>query len=82
MRLYEIGSSSAIESALAKDPGSYRIQMRAADYFLARGQCAKARAHALSAREACSRTHRDRGTSCRSAGSAGPAYPPSSVTTR
>jgi O-antigen ligase len=51
MRLYEAGTSSAIETALAKDPGSYRIQMRAADYFLARGQCAKARAHTLTARD-------------------------------
>jgi O-antigen ligase len=51
MRLYEMGTSSAIESALSKDPGSYRIQMRAADYFLSRGQCVKARAHALTARE-------------------------------
>jgi O-antigen ligase len=50
MRLYETGTSSAVESALAKDPGSYRIQIRAADYFLSRGQCTKARAHALSAR--------------------------------
>jgi O-antigen ligase len=51
MRLYEVGTSSAIESALTKDPGSYRIQMRAAEYFLARGQCAKARVHALVARD-------------------------------
>jgi O-antigen ligase len=50
MRLYEVGTSAAIESALAKDPGSYRIQMRAADYFLSRAQCPKARAHALAAR--------------------------------
>ncbi len=51
MRLYEIGTSAAIESALANDPGSYRIQMRAADYFASRNQCVKARAHALTARE-------------------------------
>ncbi len=51
MRLYETGTSSAIEAALSKDPGSYRIQMRAADYFVSRGQCTKARAHALAARE-------------------------------
>ena len=50
MRLYEVGTSASIESALSKEPGSYRIQMRAADYFLARGQCAKAHAHALIAR--------------------------------
>ncbi|MFI5246471.1 MAG: O-antigen ligase family protein, partial [Gemmatimonadales bacterium] len=51
MRLYEVGSSSAIESALAKDPGSYRIQMRAAEYFLSRGQCPRAQAHARAARD-------------------------------
>jgi hypothetical protein len=51
MRLYEVGSSAAIESALLKDPGSYRIQMRGAEHFVSRGQCAKARAHAVSARE-------------------------------
>jgi O-antigen ligase len=50
MQFYERGTPSAIESALAKDPGSYRIQMRAADYFASRGRCAQARAHALSAR--------------------------------
>lgn len=51
MRLYEVGTQAAIESALTKDPGSYRIQMRAADYFHSRNQCTKARAHALIARE-------------------------------
>ena len=50
MRLYEVGTPAAIESALTNDPGSYRIQMRAADYFLSRGQCVKAKSHALSAR--------------------------------
>jgi hypothetical protein len=51
MRLYEVGTSASIESALSKDPGSYRIQMRAADYFLARGRCEKARVHATAARD-------------------------------
>jgi O-antigen ligase len=51
MRLYEVGTSASIELALSKDPGSYRIQMRAADYFLARGRCEKARVHALTARD-------------------------------
>jgi O-antigen ligase len=51
MALYEKGTSSAIEQALVKDPGSYRIQMRGAEYFVSRGQCAKARAHATAARE-------------------------------
>lgn len=51
MRLYEQGTGTALESAAAMDPGSYRIQMRAADYFASRNQCTKARAHALTARE-------------------------------
>jgi hypothetical protein len=51
MRLYETGTATAVEAALSKDPGSYRIQMRAAEFFLAHGQCGKARAHALTARE-------------------------------
>jgi O-antigen ligase len=51
MRLYEIGTSAGMESALSKDPSSYRIQMHAADYFASRGQCVKARAHAVAARE-------------------------------
>jgi hypothetical protein len=50
MRLSEAGTSTALEAAAMKDPGSFRIQMRAADYFAARSQCTKARAHALSAR--------------------------------
>jgi hypothetical protein len=50
MKLYEVGTPAAIELALLKDPGSYRIQMRAAEYFLSRGQCVKAKSHALSAR--------------------------------
>lgn len=51
MRLYEVGTAAALESALSADPGSYRIQMHAADYFASRTQCTKARAHALIARE-------------------------------
>ncbi len=50
MRLYELGTQAALESALSNDPSSYRIQMRAADYYLSHNQCVKARAHALSAR--------------------------------
>ncbi len=50
MRLYEVGGVTAIEAAVAKDPGSYRIRMRAAEYFLGRGQCVKARPHAAQAR--------------------------------
>jgi O-antigen ligase len=51
MRLYEIGTPASIDAALVKDPGSYRIEMRAADYFMSRGQCVKAHAHAAYARE-------------------------------
>jgi thioredoxin-like negative regulator of GroEL len=51
MRLYEVGSSSAIEAALVKDPGSYRIRMRAADFYLSKGNCSKARSNALVARD-------------------------------
>jgi O-antigen ligase len=50
MRLYEIGSAASLESALAKDPGSFRIQLHAAEYYLSRGQCNKARPHAHAAR--------------------------------
>jgi O-antigen ligase len=50
MRSYELGTTLGIEHALVEDPGSYRIQMRAADYYAARGQCGKARTHALAAR--------------------------------
>jgi hypothetical protein len=50
MRLYEIGSAPALEAALAKDPGSYRIQLHAAEYYLTKGQCNKARPHARAAR--------------------------------
>lgn len=50
MRLYEVGTVAAVEQALVKDPGSYRIQMRAADLLLARGQCNKAHEHAQRAK--------------------------------
>ena len=50
MRLAGIGSIVALEGAVAHDPGSYRIRMRTADAYFARGQCAKARPHAEVAR--------------------------------
>jgi hypothetical protein len=39
-----------VERAAHFDPGNYRIQMRLADGYLARGDCAKAAAHAAAAR--------------------------------
>ncbi|HEY2849304.1 MAG TPA: O-antigen ligase family protein [Gemmatimonadaceae bacterium] len=50
MRLSEAGTGAAMEAAAAKDPGSFRVQMRAADLFLSRNECTKARPHALAAR--------------------------------
>jgi Tfp pilus assembly protein PilF len=49
MRLYGIGTISTLEDAVRHDPGSYRIRMHAADVYRSRGQCAKARVHALAA---------------------------------
>ena len=51
MKLYEAGTPAAIEAAALTDPGSYRIQMRAAEFFAARANCAKAKAHAAKARD-------------------------------
>jgi O-antigen ligase len=42
---------SGIEAARALDPGSYRIRMRLADGYSARGDCAKAVTHARAARK-------------------------------
>jgi O-antigen ligase len=50
MRLSTLGTLPAHEKAVSYDPGSYRVRMRAADAYAARGQCAKARAHATAAR--------------------------------
>jgi len=44
------GTTAALDEAARLDPGSYRIRMRAADAWLGRGLCAKARPHALAAR--------------------------------
>ena len=41
---------SEIERAARFDPGNYRIQLRLADGYLARGDCVKAAAHAAAAR--------------------------------
>jgi hypothetical protein len=45
------GTTAALDEAARLDPGSYRIQMRAADAWLGRGICARARPHALAARD-------------------------------
>jgi hypothetical protein len=50
MQLYVKGTIAALEDAAAHDPGSYRIRMRAAEMYAARGQCGNARRHALAAR--------------------------------
>ncbi|MCX5768533.1 MAG: O-antigen ligase family protein [Gemmatimonadetes bacterium] len=50
MRLYGLGTVTALESATARDPGNFRIRVRAAETQLARGKCADARAQALAAR--------------------------------
>jgi hypothetical protein len=48
MAAYTTGS---IDRAVALDPGSFRIRMRAADDFIGKGQCSQARVQALAARE-------------------------------
>jgi O-antigen ligase len=50
MRLYSLGTVAGLESAVGHDPGSYRIRMHAAELYANRGQCSKARAHAIVAR--------------------------------
>ena len=42
---------STLERAASLDPGSYRLQMRVAEAYLARGDCARARPHARAARD-------------------------------
>lgn len=52
MKLYSTsGTIAALERAVARDPGSYRIRMRLAERYADRGVCAKARPHALAARD-------------------------------
>ena len=46
MRLYDAGTVAAIENAVARDPGSFRIRMRLAEAYLARNSCVKARSQA------------------------------------
>ncbi|HVT38803.1 MAG TPA: O-antigen ligase family protein, partial [Gemmatimonadaceae bacterium] len=50
MRLSTMGTVAAHEKAANYDPGSYRVRMRAADAYAARGQCTRARVHAAAAR--------------------------------
>ena len=49
MRLYGQGTTAALEEAAARDPGSYRVRMRAAELYAARGRCENARRHAVAA---------------------------------
>ena len=51
MSLYEVGTLASLERATRLDPGSYRIQLRTADSYLATGQCKEARRHAAAARD-------------------------------
>jgi hypothetical protein len=50
MQLYMKGTIVAFEDAVGRDPGSYRIRMRAAQAYAERRQCGNARRHALAAR--------------------------------
>ena len=49
MALYSQGTTASVEEASRLDPGSYRIQMKAADNFMFGGNCDKARPHTLAA---------------------------------
>jgi O-antigen ligase len=51
MRLYTRGTAAAVEDAARRDPGSYRIRLRAAELWAARGNCVNARRHATAARD-------------------------------
>ena len=46
MRLYDAGTVAALENAVARDPGSFRIRMRLAEAYSARNSCVKARSQA------------------------------------
>jgi O-antigen ligase len=50
MRLYSQGTVASVRLAAARDPGSYRIQMRAADLMAGRGDCKSATRYATAAR--------------------------------
>lgn len=47
MRVYNAG---AFEAAVARDPGNFRIRVRAAEMYIARGDCNRARPHAAAAK--------------------------------
>ena len=49
MRLYTIGTYDSVREAAALDPGSYRIQLRAAELTAARGYCRLAFHNAMTA---------------------------------
>ncbi len=51
MSLYEVGTLASLERATRLDPGSYRIQLRTADSYLAIGKCKEAQRHAGAARD-------------------------------
>lgn len=51
MRLYSTGTLAGVRGAAARDPGSYRIQMRAAELLAGRGDCRTAYHHASRARD-------------------------------
>ena len=51
MSLYEVGTLASLERATRLDPGSYRIQLRTADSYMATRQCKETRRHAAAARD-------------------------------
>lgn len=51
MRLYSKGTLAAVQSAARYDPGSYRVQMHAAELLAARGLCRQAFHNAAAARD-------------------------------
>ena len=50
MRLSSLGTLAGHAEAVTRDPGSYRVRIRAAEGYAGRGQCAEARTQALAAR--------------------------------
>lgn len=51
MRLYSTGTLTGVRAAATRDPGSYRIQLRAAELLAGRGDCRTAYHHAVRARD-------------------------------
>ncbi len=48
MQLYTAGS---FDAAVARDPGNFRIRVRAAETYIARGDCKRGKPHAVAAKE-------------------------------